>query len=236
DGKKVFKVKAKVVRKQSNAGDGQNDGGAKNEKENNLVDKSEKLKKKSNEKLKKYGAQSNFVEFDFNDTYVKDIGVEKALNDVMKKFPKSILKECFTDLDGVVFIDREIAASNPLGAYDNKKNKIYIRVNHDAFLNNELENVNVSAVLAHEIGHRIDEDVLNSASRTPKFIKIYNEEMKALSSVTKTTYGEKNPEEFFAEVVQCMFSTNSKQQEGVRAHTPQAVKFIEEKLKELKEK
>lgn len=218
NGKQVIKVKAKLLKKEA------------------IEEKVKATEGVLNKELKKrLIRESDMVKLTAREgfeSYITD-SAKKAIRDVIDNVPTKIMKEIFQDENIIEFQDVKISDNNPVGLFDKYKKKIYIRANHIQLLKNVDSNSDASRALIHEIGHAVDELLLDGISETPKFKSIFEKEKNNISSIiTYKDYAKKDSHEFFAEIFKAMHSTDSKQRDAVKKEAPEAVEYIKSKMKE----
>lgn len=220
NGKEIIKVQSKLVKKED------------------IQKKIQQTEKAVNKKFN--DKESNFIQLDVGtgfESYTME-HAEKAINDFIKNVPSKLVKDAVDQLDSIIFTDRRIPVQdqekNVRGWFDHHNLKVYLRTNHEIFLQNLDQSTEPSTGFIHEMGHVVDVELFGNTSETPKFKDIYEREKDNLTSlVTYKDYGKSNPQEFFAEVFKAMHSSRSEQRKAVNKEAPDAVRYIYEKIKNI---
>ncbi|MEJ9209685.1 anthrax toxin lethal factor-related metalloendopeptidase, partial [Paenibacillus larvae] len=211
NGKQVIKVKARLIKKEE------------------IEHKVKETEAALNKMLNK---DTDFVRLDIGggfESYTID-HAKKAINALIKQLPSKLLTDAVDELDSVVFQDVKISEHNPRGLFSVLDNKVYLRMNHEIFIQHLDQSTVPSTGLIHEMGHVVDVVLLNDTSKSARFNAIYEEEKNNITSlVTYKDYAKSNAQEFFAEVFKAMYSTDSKQQDAVKKEAPKAVDYIKNK-------
>lgn len=230
DGKQIIKVNAKLVQKA--------------EIQEKIKEREQVLNDDINKLLNNDG--SKIVKLDIEEisaSYSMKQAHEAITSLVNNKFiPKEILKDGLLKLkskDGLVFTDGVLKESSNIGGFYSPKDKnIYIKTNLSHHLTNQYLNFDVSHHLLHELGHLVDVEILGKglkylSANDEYFLSIYKEEKSNITNLnTVHDYAQESTIEFFAEVFKSMYSSNVKYRESIRKEAPEAVKYIEDKLKE----
>ncbi|MDT2192796.1 hypothetical protein [Paenibacillus larvae] len=87
-----------------------------------------------------------------------------------------MLTDAVDELDSVVFQDVKISEHNPRGLFSVLDNKVYLRMNHEIFIQHLDQSTVPSTGLIHEMGHVVDVVLLNDTSKSARFNAIYEEE------------------------------------------------------------
>ncbi|RAP17752.1 hypothetical protein C2W64_04554 [Brevibacillus laterosporus] len=214
NGKQVIKVKARLIKKEE------------------IDNKCKETEATLNKILNK---DTDFVQLDIGggfESYTIDHAKE-AINVLIKQLPSKLLTDAVDQLDSIVFKDVKISEHNPRGKFDILDNKVYLRMNHEIFIQNLDQSTVPSTGLIHEMGHVVDVVLLNDTSKSARFHAIYEEEKNNITGlVTYKDYAKSNAQEFFAEIFKAMYSTDFKQQDAVKKEAPKAVEYIKNKINE----
>ncbi|MDT2256527.1 hypothetical protein P7H06_04045 [Paenibacillus larvae] len=157
NGKQVIKVKARLIKKEE------------------IEHKVKETEAALNKMLNK---DTDFVRLDIGggfESYTID-HAKKAINALIKQLPSKLLTDAVDELDSVVFQDVKISEHNPRGLFSVLDNKVYLRMNHEIFIQHLDQSTVPSTGLIHEMGHVVDVVLLNDTSKSARFNAIYEEE------------------------------------------------------------
>ncbi|MFV5894599.1 MULTISPECIES: hypothetical protein [unclassified Bacillus cereus group] len=174
---------------------------------------------------------------------------QKAILDLVNNdyIPSNLIKDCFVELRNSIGFQFEetpiLMKEATAGAtfFPSNSQKPYIRINAtpQSYLSAFGPHLSTSATLLHEIGHLIETKILNRIADDYRFKELYEKEKNNITEKnTYNGYAKTNPSEFFAEVFKSMVSMGNQNYEGnfyresIKKEVPETVRFIEDKLKE----
>lgn len=190
--------------------------------------------------------------FDFSGINTS-LGVQEAQRGMLDFLNNSYMSDrmiqgVFSNIDernGIIFQDRPILREEDTGGLTvfpkdrDKPPYIILNPNCRPIISQFHEQQKTAYLLLHEAGHIIDHKMLDNASESPEFQKIFEEEKNKISKTsTYNGYAKTSPQEFFAEVFKNIYAMDipgqdaRKYREGIEKEVPKTVQFIKNKLKE----
>ena len=174
---------------------------------------------------------------------------QKAILDLVNNdyMPSNLIKDCFLKLQkdiGFLFVETPIQMREELLGSTIIPNDVsegpFIRINATPQSNLSAfdEHLSTSGTVLHEFGHLIAKKILNDVAKDDIFKRLYEEEKNNMTKInTYNGYAKTNPDEFFAEVFKSMVSMGNQNysgnlyRESIEKEVPKTVEFIRNKLK-----